>query len=142
MSAVLAQRWPWILAALIAIAVYVASMVEIRSADDDGRPVGTVMDIEALSTRDDVNVLFILIDTLRADRLGSYGYTRDTSPVMDRLADSGIRFARHLAQSSWTKCSMASLWTGLLPARTGITRFNHALPAEAEMPAEIFRVPG
>jgi arylsulfatase A-like enzyme len=110
--------------------------------DWDDRPLGSVDDIETLRDRDDLNVLFVVIDTLRAERLGSYGYVRDTSPVLDRLAASGVRFARHLAQSSWTKASMASLWTGLYPARTGITRFDHVIPDEARMPAEILREAG
>jgi arylsulfatase A-like enzyme len=58
------------------------------------------------------------------------------------MASTGVRFDRHLAQSSWTKCSMASLWTGLNPARTGVLRFDHALPTEALMPAEIFKEAG
>ncbi|MCB9725491.1 MAG: sulfatase [Spirochaetaceae bacterium] len=86
--------------------------------------------------RDDVNVLFILVDTLRADRLGVYGYDRATSPTLDYVARTGIRFTHHLAQSSWTKCSMASLWTGVYPPRTGVTRFDDAIPEEATMPAE------
>jgi arylsulfatase A-like enzyme len=47
-----------------------------------------------------------------------------------------------MAQSSWTKCSMASLWTGLYPARTGITRFDDVLPVEAELPAEVLKRAG
>ena len=73
-------------------------------------------------------LVFLLIDTLRADRLGSWDYERDTSPTLDRLAATGIRFGRHLAQSSWTKCSMASLWTGLYPARSGVLRYDHGAP--------------
>ncbi len=79
--------------------------------------------------------MLLVVDTLRADHLGSYGYARDTSPELDRLAATGARFDRHLSQSSWTKCSMASLWTGLYPARTGITRFDDVIPDEAELPA-------
>ena len=141
MSSILSQRWPWVVSAVIVVLVYGATIVEV-SAPSDGRPVGSIEDVASLAERDDVNLLFIVIDTLRADRLGSYGYDRDTSPHMDRLAETGIRFSRHLAQSSWTKCSMASLWTGLLPARTGVTRFNHVLPEEALMPAEILRENG
>ena len=70
------------------------------------------------------NVLFVLIDTLRASRLHTYGYERPTSPFIDLLASQGVRFARQLSQSSWTKCSMASLWTGFYPQRTGVTRFE------------------
>ncbi len=137
------QRWPWLVAAGAIGLAFLASLVEIRDPSDwDRRRVGSVEDIEALRDREDLNLLFVVIDTLRAERLGSYGYERDTSPGLDRLADSGVRFARHLAQSSWTKTSMASLWTGLNPARTGISRFNHVVPEAARMPAEILRDAG
>jgi len=106
------------------------------------RPSGTVEDILALRDRDDLNVLFILVDTLRADHLTTYGYERDTSPEIDQLAHEGIRFANHISQSSWTKCSMASLWTGLYPARSRVTRAPDAIPEEAVLPAEIFRDAG
>lgn len=134
----MSSRWPWILAALL-IAVYTlfAPKLAEMQAGRDRRPVGSAEDILALSQRDDVNVLFILIDTLRADRLGAYGYSRETSPVLDAIADRGIRFDRHLSQSSWTKCSMASLWTGLYPNRTGVTRFDEVVADSARLPAEI-----
>ena len=136
-------RWFWIgAAALVVLALAaLATMIDLRIGGDP-RPLGTVEDIATLSERDDVNLLFVLIDTLRADRLHSYGYARETSPVIDQLARTGVRFARHLSQSSWTKCSMASLWTGLYPARSGVTRYDHQLPLEARMPAEILRDAG
>ncbi len=108
----------------------------------DPRPIAGPEAILALKERDDLNVLFVLIDTLRADHLGSYGYQRPTSPVLDLLASQGVRFQHHTAQSSWTKCSMASLWTGLNPARSGVTRFDHVLSSEAVLPAEILREAG
>ena len=108
----------------------------------DTRPLGTLDDIFALQERDDLNVLFILVDTLRADRLSCYGHDRKTSPRIDALAESGVRFSRHLAQSSWTKCSMASMWTGLYPNRARILLSRHALPEAAVLPAEIFRDAG
>ena len=83
-----------------------------------------------------------MVDTLRAERLGSYGYERDTSPFLDRLASRGVRFERHLAQSSWTKSSMASLWMGLYPARSGITSYDSVIPDAAQMPAELLRDAG
>ena len=112
------------------------------AASPDPRPRGSADDIAQLAERDDVNVLFILIDTLRADRLSAYGYERETSPALDRLASGGVRFARQLAQSSWTKCSMASLWTGMNPNRNGVTRFDDVVPEVARMPAEIFKEAG
>jgi arylsulfatase A-like enzyme len=130
-------------AAIIVVGV-LATLVEIRAPGDgfDHRPIGTAEDLIALRDRDDLNVLFILIDTLRADRLGSYGHENDTSPALDRLAAQGVRFARHLAQSSWTKASMASLWTGLYPTRTGVTRFDDILAEEARLPAEVLKENG
>jgi arylsulfatase A-like enzyme len=135
---ILSMRWPWVSAAVIAVVVYLSVMIEVEVVPTDDRPIGTADDIAALQERDDVNVLFILIDTLRADRLGAWGYDRDTSPALDRLAANGIRFSQHVAQSSWTKCSMASMWTGLYPSRTGVTRFDQVLSNQARMPAEVF----
>ena len=140
---VLAQRWPWLIAAGLALLAFLSSFVQIRRPGEwDTRPRGSVEDIARLAEREDVNVLFLLIDTLRAERLGSYGYERDTSPVFDQLARSGVRFDRHLAQSSWTKSSMASLWTGLYPQHTGVTRYNHVIPPAAQMAAELLREGG
>ncbi len=111
-------------------------------ATDEPRDRGTLEDVRTLHERTDLNVLFILVDTLRADRLGAYGYERDTSPVIDELARTGVRFAHHVSQSSWTKCSMASLWTGVYPNRTGVLHAQHGIPESAVLPAEIFREAG
>jgi arylsulfatase A-like enzyme len=132
---------PWFyfsLAGLLAV-VAVFSQVEIRLTS---RPAGGAEDIAALGERDDTSVLFILIDTLRADRVGAYGHARPTTPSIDRLAESGLRFERVEAQSTWTKASMASLWTSLNPVRTGVTRFDHALSPDAVLPAERLRDAG
>jgi arylsulfatase A-like enzyme len=61
------------------------------------------------------NVLVIILDTLRADRLSSYGYQRSTTPNIDRLAQRGVLFENAFANSSWTLPSHASLLTGRLP---------------------------
>jgi len=144
-DSILDQRWPWIVAGL---GIVVAYFMTAGGTSNDGyhiadpREVGSIEDIANLAERDDLNVLFILIDTLRSDRLGSYGYSRDTSPYLDELARTGIRFDRHLSQSSWTKASMASMWTSLNPWRTGVTRFDHVVPEAALLPAEILRDEG
>jgi arylsulfatase A-like enzyme len=140
------RRWPRRVAVALVVVGFLVAVgslfVEIRFGPPETRPLGSADDIAGLRERDDVNVLFILVDTLRADHLGSYGYPRDTSPRLDALAGTGVRFARQLAQSSWTKASMASLWTGLHPVRTGVTRFDHVLPDHALMPAEILKQAG
>ena len=137
----LQKRWPWLAAAALIAGAYLAS-ISIHVGGGDPRPTGSAEDIAKLSERKDLNVLFILVDTLRAERLGSYGYARDTSPTLDLLARSGVRFSRQLAQSSWTKCSMASLWTSLYPAHNGVTRFDQVIPPEATLPAEILKDAG
>lgn len=63
------------------------------------------------------NVLVLLIDTLRADHLGCYGYERPTSPNIDRLASEGTLFLEARSQSTWTKPSTASLFTGRYPSQ-------------------------
>ena len=68
-SQVLDKRWPWLTAAGLVLLIAAASLLEVRIGGVDKRPVGTAVDIEGLRDRSDVNVLFILIDTLRADRL-------------------------------------------------------------------------
>jgi arylsulfatase len=140
-----ALRWIGIIlgvSVLTALVLFALGYLSVEVTNADPRPRGTAYDIQALERRDDVNVLFLLTDTLRAHRLSAYGYERETSPTFDYMASTGVRFARQLAQSSWTKCSMASLWTGLYPQRTGILRSSHGAPEEAVMPAEIFRDAG
>ncbi|MEN8184793.1 MAG: sulfatase-like hydrolase/transferase, partial [Myxococcota bacterium] len=132
---------PWFylsLAGCLAIAALL-STVEIHLPS---RPVGSVSDLRELGSREDLNVVFILIDTLRADHLSAYGYPRETSPIIDFLASSGVRFDRVHAQSSWTKSSMASLWSASYPRRVDVLRYTDALAPELELPAEILSANG
>lgn len=62
------------------------------------------------------SIILIIIDTLRADHLGSYGYARAVSPFLDSLASTGIRFERAYSQAPWTSPSLMSIFTGTLPA--------------------------
>ena len=63
------------------------------------------------------SVVVVVIDTLRADHLGSYRYARPTSPNLDRWATEGRLFERAYSTSSWTLPSFGSLYTGYLPMR-------------------------
>ncbi len=63
------------------------------------------------------NVLFVLVDTWRADHAGFLGYERDVSPNLDRLVTSGLVFENTQSSSSWTKPSVATLFTGLMPSK-------------------------
>ena len=83
------------------------------------------------------HVLLILVDTLRADHLGVYGYERPTSPVIDKLAGEGVRFERAISQSSWTNPSVVSLMTGRYIAKEMLE-----LPADLATLAESFQKAG
>ena len=65
------------------------------------------------------NLILVVIDTLRADRLHSYGHPRPVSPNIDRLAERGALFERAYASSSWTVPSTASILTSLSPPEHG-----------------------
>lgn len=65
------------------------------------------------------NLIVINIDTLRADHLGCYGYTRDTSPFIDSLARQGVLLEEARSNSSYTRESVAVLLSGSLPSRSG-----------------------
>jgi len=135
----MSRRWILIGGGLVLVVAFFLTQFEWRVPT---RPKGDVADLRALREREDLNVVFLLIDTLRADRLSAYGYERPTSPTLAEVAGSGVRFARVEAQSSWTKASMASMWTGLFPHRTGVVRFQHGLPPAARLPAELFQEAG
>lgn len=58
------------------------------------------------------NIIFIMVDTLRADHVGCYGYSRNTTPNIDKLAGEGIRFSKAISQAPWTTASVASFMSG------------------------------
>lgn len=68
----------------------------------------------------DCNVILIGIDTLRADHLGSYGYKRDTSPNIDKFAQTGVLFVNAFSQSNKTTPSFMSMFTSLYPSDHGV----------------------
>jgi arylsulfatase A-like enzyme len=88
------------------------------------------------------DVLLYVIDTLRADHLGVYGYGRPTSPAIDRFAGDGVLFRNARAQSSWTRTSMVSVMTGLLPQVHGVHQRGDALNRRLRTLAELLKEGG
>ncbi len=81
------------------------------------------------------NVLFIVLDTVRADRLSLYGYDRPTTPALERWARQGILFSEARATAPWTLASHASLFTGRWPRELGVkwlTPLGTTVPTLAE----------
>lgn len=103
-----------------------------------GPPVWANPEIVAPSAPNDrPNVVLVVLDTLRADRLSCYGHPLETSPRLDRwAAQSAVRFANVVAPAPWTLPSHASLFTGLDALRHGFN-FWGAAPPSLEMGAEI-----
>ena len=82
------------------------------------------------------NLLIYVVDTLRADHLGCYGYSRPTSPELDRFARGAALFREARAQSSWTRPAMATILTGLLPATHQAEDVRDRLPERIDTLAE------
>ena len=76
------------------------------------------------------NVLVIVIDTLRADRLGAYGNRRGLTPFMDELARKGTVFVNAYAPSSWTCPAVASLFTSRFASQHHVIAFDSKLADE------------
>jgi arylsulfatase A-like enzyme len=66
------------------------------------------------------NVVVVMLDTVRADHLGLYGYELPTSPHLDAYAEKSVVFDQHIANCSWTRPSMGSIFTGLYPRQVGL----------------------
>lgn len=83
------------------------------------------------------DLLIVVLDTVRADRLSSYGYERDTTPEIDAFARDAIRFTNFYSTSSWTVPSHASLFTGLFPLAHRATQTNVELARHHTTLAEL-----
>ncbi len=88
------------------------------------------------------NVILISIDSLRADRVGCYGNTHDTTPTLDRLARQGVRFADATSTTSWTLPSHASMLTGRYLMSHGIYADADRLPPSVPTLAEGMKAAG
>ena len=89
------------------------------------------------------NVLLITIDTVRADRIGAYGYAKAATPVLDRLAREGVRFADATTQAPLTAPAHAAILTGLYPARLGVRdNATTPVPDATTTAAELFKARG
>jgi arylsulfatase A-like enzyme len=88
------------------------------------------------------NLLLIIVDTLRADRLRCYGYGEAHTPTLDSLAQRGVLFENAFAQITTTVPSHASIMTSLYPKSHGIYGNDGVLPAAATTLAEVMEGAG
>ncbi|MDZ4384706.1 MAG: sulfatase-like hydrolase/transferase, partial [Nitrospirota bacterium] len=71
------------------------------------------------------NIILLVLDTVRADRLSCYNYTRKTTPFLESLAEEGVTFEQAIAPAPWTLPSHVSMFTGMLPSKHGAHRDHH-----------------
>ncbi len=88
------------------------------------------------------NVIVYVVDCLRADHVGAYGYDLDTTPEIDRLAADSVVFEDLSSCASWTKPSTACLFTSTLPTFHQARTFDDALLHSRITLAEVFRKEG
>ena len=88
------------------------------------------------------NLVLLVIDALRADRLGAYGYERPVSPRLDAFAADAVLFEHATAQASWTRPAMISIFTGLLPQQHGTNGTLDRLADGHTTLAELLAAPG
>jgi arylsulfatase A-like enzyme len=86
--------------------------------------------------------VLITVDTLRADRVGAYGYARAGTPALDALARESLLFERAFSHASITFPSVASLLTGRLPAQHGVFGNGGSLPEGLPTLGTLFRAAG
>jgi arylsulfatase A-like enzyme len=122
----LVRSFPFLLGTVLVLAMVVFGGDWLKERRQAGRP---------LPPPDSPNVLLVVLDTVRADRLSVYGYERPTTPVLERLARRGIRFDEARATAPWTLPSHASFFTGRWPHELGakwLTPLGAKFPTLAE----------
>ena len=115
-SAIRVRRWlilslPLLVVFVALAAGFVVGMEWIKQWRESGRP---------LPSAEAPNVLLVVLDTVRADRLSLYGYSRPTSRTLERLARQGIRFDEARATAPWTLPSHVSIFTGQWPSELDV----------------------
>ncbi len=88
------------------------------------------------------NIIFITVDTTRADRMGFLGSKRGVTPNLDVLARQGVVFERAYSQAPLTPVSHATIFTGTYPQFHTVTDFGHPLPALLPFVPEILHNSG
>jgi choline-sulfatase len=124
------QRWKYPGIAVVAVGLAVTA-VRVWKQQDETRPV------HASSSRP--NVVLISMDTTRPDHLSCYGYSKNTSPNLERLAAGGLRFTNARSQAPWTLPSHMSLFTSLIPSHHHMDVLNSVLSSEIPLLAEILQ---
>ena len=126
-----------VLIALVVLGAAVAVVLSMRAEKGKAGEAGNDSSSSLSSAADDLNVILITVDTLRADRLGAYGSDRVATPNMDRLASEGILFTNAASTVPFTLPAHSSIMTGSYPPQHGVREnvgyvLGSSLPTLAE----------
>ena len=88
------------------------------------------------------NILLIVVDTMRKDHLGCYGYDRDITPNMDALAARAVRYQQAVSQAPWTTPSIGALMASRYPTELGVLGSRSILSQDLVLLAESLRASG
>lgn len=91
---------------------------------------------------DSPNVVWINLDSIRADHTTMAGYNRETTPTLQRIADAGRAYTNCFAHGNWSLPSVTSMLTGTYPFHHGVGPFNEVLPDEVDTVPELFSAAG
>ncbi|MFQ5825384.1 MAG: sulfatase [bacterium] len=84
------------------------------------------------------NIVLIVLDTTRATNLSCYGYSKQTSPNLDKISEEGVLFTNAISNSSWTLPAHASLFTGTFPSVHSVNEWTDRLPDHLVTMAQFF----
>jgi arylsulfatase A-like enzyme len=118
---------------------------ETTGYEETGDPAGAFWATPALIVPDGAEtplVIVYLVDCLRADHTTPYGYSRNTTPRLEAFAADAVLFEQAIASSGWTKPSVASLFTSLLPDRHGVMQLPDPLDGDLVTLAEMLKAHG
>lgn len=88
------------------------------------------------------NIVLLVLDAVRVDHVGCYGYERNTTPNIDELARRGVKYANAFAPSIWTPAVHGAIFTGQYPSHTGTYGNSLAIPDHLETLPEALREAG
>ncbi len=103
---------------------------------------GYITTESAVEQTDKPNVILIIVDTMRADRLGLHGYGKNISPGLDKFAEEAVVFDQAIVQASWTRPSIATILSGLYPSSHRAISKVSIMPEQIHTLAESFREEG
>ena len=134
------RRWV-VFAAVAALPVVLLAMPEINYRAGSGYDVTPVKKKQD-APKDAPDVVFVVLDTVRAHNVSAYGYKRETTPIFDQFAKEGTLFENAMAPGTWSLASHASMFTGMLPSAHDAHGETNYLEEDIPTMAEAFAESG